>query len=186
MGAEEQLFVIHKDIVCASSNFFKAACSDSWIEGKERRVRMPEVEPELFQTYITWLYSGNAQAHVSKDDPDGAIELYLLADVLDDVHLRNKMTEVLSYSDCIASPTALCKLWDRTPLNSLIKKMYVEQFLMRTDRDEFAKFVTEYPAGLVQEVAAASLRLHSCAMMKRNEWSTTKLASYLEPVSEDG
>lgn len=68
VGDKKQLFTVYKDVICASSKFFKAACSERWIEGKEKKISLPEVEPALFRSYVAWLYSGNYQLGVSKDD----------------------------------------------------------------------------------------------------------------------
>jgi hypothetical protein len=68
VGEKKQLFTVYKDIICASSKFFKAACSERWVEGKEKKVLLPEVEPKFFQSYVAWLYSGNYQLQASKDD----------------------------------------------------------------------------------------------------------------------
>lgn len=94
--------MVYKDVICASSKFFKAACSQRWVEGREKKVRLPDVEPKIFQSYVAWLYSGTYQMQACKDDPkevvwsalNTAVELYLLGDVLDDICFRNKMMEI--------------------------------------------------------------------------------------------
>jgi hypothetical protein len=51
-GEEEQQFTVHKDSICAKSKFFKAACSERWIEGKQKVVKLPDVTARDFQTYV--------------------------------------------------------------------------------------------------------------------------------------
>jgi hypothetical protein len=193
VGSEEELFMIHKDVVCASSKFFKAACSQRWIEGKEKKVTLPEMEPKVFQDYVAWLYSRAYQLQASKGDADpevhdalqAAIELYLLGDVLDDIRLRNKIVQVLVTDDLELVPGSrtLHQLWARTTPASLLRKMYVVIFTRRVDREEFAKIVASYPAELVQEIAVAALKQTERI---NAECFISKLAIFLEPVPEDG
>lgn len=51
------MFLVHKDIICAKSKFFAAACSERWVEGKEKQVRLPEVDPTVFESHLSWVYS---------------------------------------------------------------------------------------------------------------------------------
>jgi hypothetical protein len=117
-------------VICASSKFFKDACSERWIQGKEPKVFVLEVEPKTFQSYVEWLYSGNYQLQASKGDPmdvvhsalDAAINLYLVSDFLDDVHFRNHIMEALVIHRLGYLPNVkmLKNLWARTtPLHSL-------------------------------------------------------------------
>jgi hypothetical protein len=192
VGPEEQSFSVYKDIICASSKFFKAACSERWIEGKEKKVRLPEVKPSVFQGYLAWLCSGIYQLQVKQDDPlpvissaiEMAVELYLLGDVLDDIRFRNKLMETLACVDLpyFPQPTTLCMLWNRTPPTSVIRKMYVEKFILAASRESMTKNIGEYPAELVQQIAVHSLYRIETVTRKLFD---TKMASFLEPVSED-
>jgi len=74
VGPEEQPFVVYKDLICASSKFFKAACSKRWTEGQEKLIRLPEVEPKNFQGYVAWLCSGKYQPKASEGDGDDVID----------------------------------------------------------------------------------------------------------------
>ncbi|KAK4888590.1 hypothetical protein LTR27_012542 [Elasticomyces elasticus] len=58
VGEEKVPFTIHTKTVRAKSKFFDAACQREWIEGRERVVKLPEVEPETFELYATWMYQG--------------------------------------------------------------------------------------------------------------------------------
>ncbi|KAK5689687.1 hypothetical protein LTR97_012686 [Elasticomyces elasticus] len=58
VGEEKVPFTIHTKTVRAKSKFFDAACQREWIEGRERVVKLPEVDPETFELYATWVYQG--------------------------------------------------------------------------------------------------------------------------------
>lgn len=55
---------MHKDMICKKSDFFTAACSSAWAEGKEGVVRLPTIEPETVKLYIHWVYSGDVDLEV--------------------------------------------------------------------------------------------------------------------------
>lgn len=192
MGSHKELFVVYKDVICASSKFFKAACSERWVQGKESKFFLLEVEPKTFQSYVEWLYSGNYQLPACKGDPmdvvlsalDAAINLYLVGDFLDDVHLRNHIMEALFIHRLGYLPHVkmLKNLWARTTPASLLRKIFVEKIVVCGSRETFAMNISKYPAELVQEVALSSLtRLGT----KDAATSSSKLESFLEPVPED-
>lgn len=52
VGEEEHRFTVHKDMLCAKSRFFRAACSKRWASGVEKVVRQPEGTAEDFQIYV--------------------------------------------------------------------------------------------------------------------------------------
>jgi hypothetical protein len=48
---------VHEDPICHKSPFFKAACSHDWKEGQEKLVKLPTIEPIVFEAYIHWVYT---------------------------------------------------------------------------------------------------------------------------------
>jgi len=52
VGETEESAVVHKDVICRKSDFFVAACSRRWAEGREKTVRLPLVTPEVFNQYL--------------------------------------------------------------------------------------------------------------------------------------
>lgn len=71
IGSEERRFVVHKDVICSSSKFFKAACSANWKEGQEGIVRLPTAKPPVFEMYMDWLYFSEIGGKVRRDDHEG-------------------------------------------------------------------------------------------------------------------
>lgn len=102
VGLEEKKFVIHTSALTARSGFFRAAIEGDFKEAKERAVCLPEVELEAWSTYVHWIYSGQVvtlDQDQIKTDQNGRtrreklIELYFLADILDDKALRNQIID---------------------------------------------------------------------------------------------
>lgn len=72
-GESRQAFFIHKSLLSKHSDFFKAALDSNWKEGNEYTVRLPEDDPEHFQLFAAFLYSG--QIYSSKDGDHKAARL---------------------------------------------------------------------------------------------------------------
>lgn len=100
---KEESFTILEDVLCASSKSCKAACSEVWTEGKEKLVRLPEVQPSAFQSYAVWAYSGKVEVDTDRYPLPRSQQALLLnaciiRDVLDDVKFRNEVTRMLFHN----------------------------------------------------------------------------------------
>ena len=196
VGPNEQPFLVHKDMICAKSKFFKAACSEHWVEGEEKKVRLPEVDPSVFQGYLSWVYSTSLSiVGITTDGIDKLsgtqsraiaqyLELYLLGDVLDDISLRNKVLQTIVLDTRGApNPRTVVRAWEKTPFNSPVRRMLVDHAVLRTQRAYLADNLTRYPEGFVQQVAIASLQQ---VPTKNRDVYREKLNSYLEPAEQEG
>jgi hypothetical protein len=130
VGANELRYTIHKDIVCAKSKFFRAACSSRWREGEEKTVRLPEIrKPKIFQNYVDWIHSGQLVFEDQAPGDDicaGLIDLQLLGDILDDVELRNTTIQHLASQvvdmECCPSGQTYHIIWDNTRTKSSLRR----------------------------------------------------------------
>ena len=61
VGQDEKPFLVHTAYICKTSGFFAKAYSHGWKEDRERIVRLPEADVELFQAYLYWTYTGNLE-----------------------------------------------------------------------------------------------------------------------------
>lgn len=68
VGEDEQSFMIHKDMLCAKSKYFKSACSELWASGRERVVRPTQGTPEQFKMYSEWVYTSHLNVDI--EDPN--------------------------------------------------------------------------------------------------------------------
>jgi hypothetical protein len=174
VGPEEHRFIAHKDVICDKSKFFKAACSDRWLEVQEKIVRLPGARSEVtFRTYIDWIYRSDLVVdEVESEDSEEVdlntkselIELYLLGDVLEDVKLRNKIIHLLNTnintSDHHLDPH-LCELiWDNTTSNSLLRKWTVDSIITNMNSSGFESSSSLWPADLVLQIAIRFMKLH--------------------------
>lgn len=58
MGTGETVksFVLHRNVACARSEFFRACLGGDWKESVDARVELPEDDPDVFQLYTQSLY----------------------------------------------------------------------------------------------------------------------------------
>lgn len=195
VGPSEQVFTVHKEVICANSKFFRAACSERWIEGKEKKIKLPDVEASLFRCYLVWVYGAKIDVerftNEEIDNLSGGVgvlvakylELYILGDVLDDVRLRNKVLQTLVLDTKTALyPQTVARVWEKTPDNSPVRRMFVDRAVLRTSCKYFSAYMTEYPESFVQQVAVALLQE---VPTQNREIFTAKLPSYLEPVEQE-
>ncbi|KAM0717911.1 hypothetical protein Q7P37_006243 [Cladosporium fusiforme] len=149
VGPQEERFIIHKDLIAAKSKFFQAACSKRWKEGQEKTVRLPEVEGSVFKAYFTWVYSNTVDIssgdHTKEQDQDAQeliIDLYILADIIDDLALRMHTLRLM---------VTLDKCWHHTPSR-------MDTWVYRAKRSTFAKKLEEYPEQFVRELCLALMQ----------------------------
>jgi hypothetical protein len=111
------------------------------------------------------------------------IDLYILADVLDDIHLRNAAIELLYTLDNSKGLPSFCvveKMWMQTPATSFLRKLYVQKFVLQLEAEHFEELKDQFPMEFVQNIAVAALRYRD-----DNRGFVLKLESFLELVPED-
>ncbi|KAK5170383.1 uncharacterized protein LTR77_004970 [Saxophila tyrrhenica] len=67
---QEQIFNVHTDLLIKHSNFFRAALSNDWKESRSRRVELRDVEPEHFEVFKDFLYTGFVYCSKAGDSTD--------------------------------------------------------------------------------------------------------------------
>ncbi|KAF1974841.1 hypothetical protein BU23DRAFT_425604, partial [Bimuria novae-zelandiae CBS 107.79] len=96
-------FWVHEKFICQKSAFFRAALNGYWKESEAKVVKLPEDNPEDFNTYLALMHTDVVHhAHCNEDDTQTMSEdlhrlcsLYLLADKLQDYKSMNAIIEVL-------------------------------------------------------------------------------------------
>jgi len=58
IGQEQRLFAAHEDVL-AHSPYFAAACREHFFDGNDRRIFLPDEEPETFSCILEYLYKGD-------------------------------------------------------------------------------------------------------------------------------
>ncbi|KAF2098500.1 hypothetical protein NA57DRAFT_75742 [Rhizodiscina lignyota] len=76
VGSEKKAFVVHKDLICHYSKYFKAAFGGNFKEAEEKKSNLPDVETETFEIFVAWLYKQKLDIEAWKEekDIDGSLE----------------------------------------------------------------------------------------------------------------
>ena len=162
-GPDEAAFTVHENYICAKSKFFQAACRKEWSEGAKKLIRLPEVEPGMFSSYLNWVYTSNVVVEVEEDsrDPearlayeqDGLMRLYVLGDVLDDLPLRNQTLKDLA--NIVSQPSSQSVTWayEHTPAISNLRQVLVHLAALKWDVTGFIIERANYHHEFVRDLA---------------------------------
>lgn len=185
VGVEETKHTVHKCMITTPSIFFEAACKEAWNKARSQIIRLPEVDDQDFLDYLHWLYTRKLdlddelaeQSHklsvlatTEKDEAgsrhDSLVDLYVLADILDDVELRNKCIDGIIDVSAAPGYTPSIRLtnsiWDRTSDNSTFRALILSfhtSFKGPALYEYFCKHFTEYGAEVVGDIAKELTRL---------------------------
>ena len=166
-AGKEQRFTIHKDLVCASSKFFKVACSKRWAEGRAKQVRLDEVRTDTFRAYVVWVYAEKITANKSTqadakaaalDEFTEMVDLYLLGEYLDDLRLRNAAMKALITNGKLWAiqlrPGLVDHIWKSTLPDSFLRKLIVDATIWRgldpISASGFEQHSAEYPQNFLE------------------------------------
>ena len=168
-GAEEsKAFTVHKDSLCANSSFFASATSGYWIESAEKLVRLPSVEPRVFDAYVHWTYtskidlSGTCQQHKACNHKPSYLplaKLWVLGDMLLDHKLCNRVTAKIwsKFDDVkdlhVPSLPAMCYVFENTSADSPLRRLFTDMWVLQPDSDFFIENEKALPQELIVELA---------------------------------
>ncbi|THV51290.1 hypothetical protein BGAL_0116g00220 [Botrytis galanthina] len=105
VGPERKKFSVHKNLICRSGDFFKAAFQDNGFkEGAENKMDLPEDKPFIFQAFVTWMYTARVESLQIPTEEAGSsrnlaiIELHIFADKYQSWQLMNFAMDLLQDS----------------------------------------------------------------------------------------
>ncbi|KAI0489956.1 hypothetical protein F4859DRAFT_173890 [Xylaria cf. heliscus] len=58
IGHEGRLFAAHEEVLCQSP-FFERICQEQYLEAQNKRISLPDEEPEIFSAVLEYLYKGD-------------------------------------------------------------------------------------------------------------------------------
>ncbi|KAI4634342.1 hypothetical protein J4E83_001660 [Alternaria metachromatica] len=171
---DQQRFSVHEGIMCARSEFFQRAMNGNWTESKERIIRLPEDDPEIFNIYINFLYTGNVVTNAI-EEPKTATHivgemhvlgrLYVIGEKLQDKATKNSaiksLLEVAYEKDAngkIYSPSidTITYVYRGTCAGSLGRRLLVDLWV-KISPEYMAKNAETLPKEFLIDLAVALL-----------------------------
>lgn len=71
VGQDETPFSIHKDLLCHYSSYFRAALNGGFEEAAKNEIKLLDEDPQIFNVFLEWLYTGNLYEPRTTIDPNG-------------------------------------------------------------------------------------------------------------------
>ncbi|CAD0113470.1 unnamed protein product, partial [Aureobasidium uvarum] len=120
-------FTVHKELLCDSSTYFKAALNNGIVETKEQTITLDDEDPNIFTTFVLWLYESKLNTDViymGHETFQGHLfNLYVFADKRGIVNLANDTTTMLA-SCWLSEFVELSEVERVVPLISRSGKLY--------------------------------------------------------------
>lgn len=122
VGEQGTTFVMHKDIATPHTSFFKAASSHDWKEAQEKRIPLPDCEPEIFGSYMQWVYTEEVLYYNElPKQPLELVKLWILGDFLGDQNFCDAAVGALFSHEIVDGPDAIKHLYDHTSHDSRLR-----------------------------------------------------------------
>ena len=177
VGETAKRIVVHENILCSSSEFFKAAAASPWKELVEKMIALPEIAENVFMIYVSWLYvdgldvfdsSKHNDLAAASDHSEAAqssfrniLESYILGDFLGDKKFPNslldKLIEVSETTQKLPSPSTIMEYWLRLPERSSIRRPLVDLEVCYCEVKSFEDQAKGWPIEFLMDVAKACM-----------------------------
>lgn len=173
VGKDEKIFFIHRRLLSEASAFMRAELHQAAKASITDEIRLPDQEPDLFNRFTEWLYSGTVDisrmnGEASHDHLVWMIfsKLYLLAKYLQCPAFGNRVLNAAPYPPCHSSlpPSNVVKMvYDGTSNHCGIRKYLVATYVWMAkescfkDEKSLECFAT-LPAEFVLDIAKFYIR----------------------------
>lgn len=160
-------FELHEEVLCASSPFFRAALSrHGFLECKERVVRLPELDPKVFNLYTQWSYTGKVASLQPRESDRGGTKrrqelarLYVVAQFLGDTRLRNAIVDIWIANDRSTDKgpgvELISFLYENTPQDCPLMRLIKDWHVCHPQGDWLARTHHELPKQFLVDLAVS-------------------------------
>jgi hypothetical protein len=144
VGAPKESYILHKDLLCFYSDFFRAAFNGSFKEAVECKIELPDTEVDTFEAFQVWLYTQSLPKN--EVDPNKIylhwpllVKLWSFGDKYQIPLLQNNvMNAILDKVDTEKEvPIFVVKLaYENTTSNSRLRKALVDIIAYRSSMNK--------------------------------------------------
>ena len=132
VGPNKTVFTFHKDLLCNTAAYFRAALEGSFKEALEQSIEMPEDDPEVFKYFQLWIYTGSIlQTYETAKDVGKLtlLKLWTFAEALNVTEIQNAAMNLLidRIEEFGTIPSNLTPyIYEHTSRSSALRKMIVD------------------------------------------------------------
>jgi len=134
IGPDRKAFVVHKALLVNTCDYFKKATSGEWIESRSNVHTLDDVNVQVFEMFMRWLYSGVLRCLDLEDLDQLLVQAWALGDRLQSCRLKNVVMTALAkdwnrYRDGYPlSMTVALMAYDLSPPNAKIRQLTKRKF----------------------------------------------------------
>lgn len=148
VGPDNEPFVIHRNLIAISSDFFAKALNGRFSE-QDGIIKLPLYTSDLFEIYMQWLYEGASslphfEGKKGQTVPKGRFELfyglYELGTFIQDRWLRNAIIDEFIDHVCLSNkypihlPVTAC---EQLPMSSMLCRLLIDFYAYGCTEDWF-------------------------------------------------
>ena len=94
VGSQETRFDLHRGLLCASSDFFRAVITSDFKERAQNEIKFPEQDVKIFRFFVHWLYTGRLRGFYYPETIKPTVQELRKAAIAE---LENQNSYVLEY-----------------------------------------------------------------------------------------
>lgn len=141
VGPKRKRWVVHKDVICERSDYFRKAFTGSWKEAEKSRIYLHEDDPKVFGHFIDWIYGKSLACYKQHENPAdidyGHVKewcaLYVFADK---ISLQELAVEALEQYKICSEGTLPCTeeiqyIYENTPESSALREHAVNALVVK-------------------------------------------------------
>ena len=126
-------FVVHKELVCHYSSFFRSATQGRWLEAQTGVVELLDDIPEIVALFQTWLYAQKLELDEGQRKTCRLlVEIFIFGDKMGAPGFQNAAIDELSQRSMNVYPvpgaTIVKRVYDGTMPGSPLRKLLVDFF----------------------------------------------------------
>lgn len=140
VGAQEQPFTVHRELLCRASDYFAAALDEThrFHESVHGIVRLPDDRADAFEYLVQWLYTKSLEHEgVDADQPAyfRLLHLYALADKLGVRALKNdivdRMAAIADRTNVVPAPDDTQILYNDIRESAPVRRLVLDFFTFK-------------------------------------------------------
>ena len=159
--------------ICASSEYFKAACSGRWTEGKKGVIKLPDFATTTFDAFLHYTYTNELDMTLITEDSsplnlptyEDLAKLWGIANYLQYRQLRNRvidetLREMTRRPYNLLSSSALNAVYEIAPEGSTLRRLIEDFQLFRVTGFAFETQGKDWPLELIMAAARRYCNRH--------------------------